>query len=31
MTEILARIESRLDAYLATHPAPFPPITERPR
>lgn len=29
MTEALARIEARLDAYLSAHPRPFPPVTER--
>lgn len=30
MTEALARIEARLDAYLYAHPRPFPTTTERP-
>jgi hypothetical protein len=30
MTEILARVEATLDAYLSAHPRPFPPTTERP-
>lgn len=30
MTEILARVEARLDAYLTSHPRPFPSTNERP-